>query len=351
MPRLNFKNNSFTFLAEAITDVQTSFTVVDASALPAVPFRVTLLDGASKSDAAVEIIEVGAKDTGTNVLSSVLRGREGTVAAAHASGNRMENRLTAATAIDYADKYGITTGAANTYAVALNPVLAAYVDGVGIAVKINVDNTGASTINVNSLGAKTIKKPNGNDVSAGNLKAGSIYSLRYNGTNFILQGSDAAGNATPGDVISGKTFSNDEGEQSGTLALTGDAALGDVLSAKTFYNTDAKTKRTGTFVPTVKENSKDTANNTTLTEGSSITVTVTVPAGGGRICGFGANFARTTGALRDSEFYIDGTLLGSGSVVHTHSRECAAGNRNVVLKNINPGSTQACVGAIVVVVG
>lgn len=34
--------------------------------------------------------------------------------------------------------------------------------------------------------------------------------MRYNGTNFILQGSDSAGNATPGDVLSGKTFSNGE---------------------------------------------------------------------------------------------------------------------------------------------
>ncbi|VFU11660.1 hypothetical protein SCFA_130003 [anaerobic digester metagenome] len=79
-----------------------------------------------------------------------------------------------------------------------------------MAIRINVQNTGASTINVNSLGAKSVKKPNGSDVSVGNLKAGSIYTVRYNGTNFILQGSDSAGNATPGDVLSGKTFSNDE---------------------------------------------------------------------------------------------------------------------------------------------
>lgn len=109
MPRLNFKNNSFTFLAEALTDVQVSFAVVDASALPAVPFRVTLLDGVSKSDAVVEIIEVGAKDTGTNVLSSVLRGREGTVAVAHASGMRVENRLTADAHGELADSANLTT--------------------------------------------------------------------------------------------------------------------------------------------------------------------------------------------------------------------------------------------------
>jgi hypothetical protein len=105
--------------------------------------------------------------------------------------------------------YAVATGSANTYAVTLSPAPSAYVEGMCVAVKINVNNTGASTLNVNSKGAKSIKKPNGNDVTAGNLKAGSVYTLRYNGTNFILQGSDSSGNATPGDVRAGKTFSND----------------------------------------------------------------------------------------------------------------------------------------------
>ncbi len=80
-----------------------------------------------------------------------------------------------------------------------------------------MDNTGASTINVNGLGAKAIKKPNGNDVSAGNLKAGSIYTLRYNSTNFILQGEGASGNATASDLLSGKTASTDAGDIVGTM--------------------------------------------------------------------------------------------------------------------------------------
>lgn len=84
--------------------------------------------------------------------------------------------------------YGVATGSANAYSVTLNPAPTSYVEGMAIAVKINVDNTGSSTIDINGLGAKSIKKPNGNDVSAGNLKAGSIYTMRYNGTNFILQG-------------------------------------------------------------------------------------------------------------------------------------------------------------------
>jgi len=118
--------------------------------------------------------------------------------------------------------YVVASGSANTYNVNLDPAPTAYTEGMALAVKINVENTGVSTINVNNLGAKAIKKPNGNDVVAGNLKAGSIYTLRYNGTNFILQGSDSAGNATPADVLASKTFSNDSGpDQVGTMPNRG----------------------------------------------------------------------------------------------------------------------------------
>ena len=106
--------------------------------------------------------------------------------------------------------YATATGSANAYTITLQPAPASYKEGMAVAVKIHATNTGASTININGLGAKGIRKANGNNVSAGNLKAGSIYSMRYNGANFILQGSDSSGNAIPGDVLAGKTFSNDE---------------------------------------------------------------------------------------------------------------------------------------------
>lgn len=124
---------------------------------------------------------------------------------------------------DYASHvpYAVASGSANAYAVTLSPAPSAYVEGMALAVKINVQNTGASTLNVNGLGAKSIKKANGNDVAAGNLKAGSIYTLRFNGTNFILQGEGGGGTAQPGDVLSGKTFTNDDGEQSGTMVNRG----------------------------------------------------------------------------------------------------------------------------------
>lgn len=132
--------------------------------------------------------------------------------------------------------YGAASGAANAYSVTLSPAPSGYVAGMFVAVKINVTNTGSSTINVNGLGAKTIKKPNGSNVSSGNLVINSVYSLRYNGTNFILQGEGSEGNAVAGDVLSGKTFSN-----STQIGLTGTmpdrsgntAALSSAISGNT----------------------------------------------------------------------------------------------------------------------
>lgn len=114
--------------------------------------------------------------------------------------------------------YAVATGTANTYAVTLNPVPAAYTEGMALSVKINVASTGASTINVNGLGAKGIKKANGTDIT--NLKANGIYTLRYDGTNFILQGEGGEyGTATPGEVLAGYTVGTEEGVKNGTATI------------------------------------------------------------------------------------------------------------------------------------
>lgn len=64
--------------------------------------------------------------------------------------------------------------------------LAAYLAGQRFYVKIANANTGAATLNINGLGAINIKTVNGLDVVAGELPAGLIAELIYDGTNFIV---------------------------------------------------------------------------------------------------------------------------------------------------------------------
>jgi hypothetical protein len=117
--------------------------------------------------------------------------------------------------------YAVATGSANTYVATLNPALSAYAEGVSLRLKINLANTGASTVDVNGLGAKAIKNGKGNDVATGNLKAGVIYTLAYDGTSFILQGEGGSGTATAPDVLAGKTATTDVGDIIGTMVDRG----------------------------------------------------------------------------------------------------------------------------------
>lgn len=85
---------------------------------------------------------------------------------------------------------------------------------MAVSLRFNLDSTGASTLNWCGLGAKGIKKSNGKDFI--NIKNTGIYTLRYDGVNFILQGEGGSGNAIASDLALGKTATTDAGEIVGT---------------------------------------------------------------------------------------------------------------------------------------
>lgn len=86
-----------------------------------------------------------------------------------------------------AEIYAADAGANDTYAITLSPALSAYTTGMAIRFKANTANTGAATLNVNSLGAKTIKKNVSQDLETGDISANQIITVVYDGTNFQLQ--------------------------------------------------------------------------------------------------------------------------------------------------------------------
>lgn len=117
--------------------------------------------------------------------------------------------------------YLIDSGTANAKVVELQSNPTNYVEGMAISFKNKIQNTGAVTININGLGTKPIVKANGNPLTSGNLKVNSVYTLRYNGTSFILQGEGGEyGTATSADVLSGKTIGTENGIVTGTATIT-----------------------------------------------------------------------------------------------------------------------------------
>lgn len=82
--------------------------------------------------------------------------------------------------------YALTTGSANTYAITLDPVPASYTTGMVVHFKANFSNTGAATLNVNGLGAVTIKRNYDQNLSADDIKSGQMVIVMYDGTNFQM---------------------------------------------------------------------------------------------------------------------------------------------------------------------
>jgi hypothetical protein len=80
--------------------------------------------------------------------------------------------------------YGAATGAANAYEVELIPVPTQYQAGMMLTFKANTANTGAATLNINGLGAKTMKKLVTTDLAANDIILGQMVIVMYDGTNF-----------------------------------------------------------------------------------------------------------------------------------------------------------------------
>ena len=78
--------------------------------------------------------------------------------------------------------YGASSAGTDAYAITLSPAPAAYTNGMPIRFKADVANTGACTLNVNGLGAITIKKNLSVDLASGDIQANQIVEVVYNST-------------------------------------------------------------------------------------------------------------------------------------------------------------------------
>ena len=82
--------------------------------------------------------------------------------------------------------YAADAGSTDTYAITLSPVPADYTTGMVVRFKANTVNTGAATLNVNSLGAKTIVKHLNVTLANSDIKANQLVEVIYDGTDFQL---------------------------------------------------------------------------------------------------------------------------------------------------------------------
>jgi hypothetical protein len=75
--------------------------------------------------------------------------------------------------------FAVDTGTVNSYVVALDASITSYTDGLQVVFRPLNDNTGSATINLNSLGAKSIRLTDSEPIQAGDISAGGIIEVRY----------------------------------------------------------------------------------------------------------------------------------------------------------------------------
>ena len=92
----------------------------------------------------------------------------------------------------------LTVSGTNTITATVSPSLTAYAVGQLFNFLAAATNTGAVTINISSLGAKSIVKSGTTALAAGDLVSGALYQIIYDGTNFQIIG---VGSVTAGKSI------------------------------------------------------------------------------------------------------------------------------------------------------
>lgn len=111
--------------------------------------------------------------------------------------------------------YAVTTGTAAALAASITPAPATLSAGLRVSIKAHLATTGAVTLNLNGLGAKSIKKSNSNNPL---FVQGGVYTLVYDGTAFILQGEGGEyGTAEAAQVLTGYTVGRESGVVNGSM--------------------------------------------------------------------------------------------------------------------------------------
>lgn len=195
-----------TTLSSGISAVDTSMTLASTSGLPtdtAITLTLDRVDanGVSTPSLRERVTGVVSGSTVTNLV----RGEDGDggTGKVHSSGAVVEDIWEAETwndtmtllmatheqvsgRIKNETFYAADAGANDTYAITMTPAPAAYVTGMIVFFKANTANTGACTLNVNTLGAKTIKKNYNSDLADNDILANQLVAVIYDGTNFQL---------------------------------------------------------------------------------------------------------------------------------------------------------------------
>jgi hypothetical protein len=137
------------------------------------------------------------------------------------------------------------TGTASAHVLTPTTALVGYATGTMLLYRPSNAGTGALTVNVSALGAKSVKTIMGADPTSGDVTANQPILLMYDGTNFVL---------LCGSAFLGKT---------GNQTLTGNLAITGALTGTTGAFSGSVTGTTGAFSGSVTGTTEAAGDNST----------------------------------------------------------------------------------------
>lgn len=139
--------------------------------------------------------------------------------------------------------YAVDTGIVNAYVIALPHTPSGYVDGLLIAFRPLNTNTSSATINVSGLGVKSIRRDNGDLISAGDITAGSPISARYSTATgyFHISGNSAVNAAAAAASQAAAAVSESNAASSASAASASASAASSSASTASTQASNAST--------------------------------------------------------------------------------------------------------------
>lgn len=136
----------------------------------------------------------------------------------------------------------------NDYVVTVSPAITAYTSGSVVMFLSTHANTGAATLKISALTAKTLKDVDGNALASGDIASGALVAAYYDGTDFyLISGNDRV--ARGGDTYTG-THDFSGATVTVTTQAAGDNTTKPASTAYVYTNFAALSSPAFTDIPT-----------------------------------------------------------------------------------------------------
>lgn len=242
--QLNFNNlDSFNVRTDSDAELisQDGSDLGDAIVTPT-DVNLSVTDGTNLTEVDVQATEAFVQTSDGSFIAKILWqlakltlqgtqvGFQGIVEAADYSANYVLLSLLSVKALQNGTKISATASGTDTYTATIAPAPSAYATNQTFLIRFTNANTGASTINLNGLGAKSLVKNGATALASGDIPAGAILLISYDGTNFQVVGGINASSggafvpydkATQTTDITGGPYDVDNASSSGFTIVNG----------------------------------------------------------------------------------------------------------------------------------